>query len=608
MQYIDEKFKDLPPEVTVENIISIIRSFGIELEEKWYDSGIENCYSLSVHIKDGYPSSNGKGVTKALARASAYAEFIERLQQGLHYYKLQSFIQDPEMNLHTYAPDGKYMTEQELVNDSEWMDYLIEAYGKTLTRKKIAQQCKVFSCTNEDKILTLPYYSVFEDKYVYLPAAFIEQVYVSNGCCAGNTMEEAFVHAISEIFERNRHLNVIINGKSYPKIPNEILHKYPTVSKILKQIQQRGDYDISILDISDGCGFPVVASRIINKNNHSYLVNAAADPVLEIAIQRTLTELLQGRNIDKFNAQRSSVILNLPTDVPISSNAWNTIESSNGLYTADFFCDVKNEISINTDIHNRTSKTNKELLKYVLSVCKKLKKPVYIRNYSYLGFNSYKVIIPGYSEGNWLQLTDPISEYAFGNDLRNTMLDISSANHQQLISLLMYRKLVSNKTGKTNNFSRMAGIPLKGAPSYFLLPITLAYAAYKLGRYNEASHYCSILAENKNLDQELTAYLLCVVMYLDLKQKEISLEKIELLLLKFHKAAIANTLISHIKSGDTPFDDLVLRCNLQNCQTCQYSKNCSYYKEKELIQKVGRHYNQFVNGQDIRLFRSYFNI
>ncbi len=74
MQYIDEKFKEAKPQDTVAKIKGILDSLGIEVYETWYDSGLENCYSLTVSAKGGIPTSNGKGITKDFARASAYGE------------------------------------------------------------------------------------------------------------------------------------------------------------------------------------------------------------------------------------------------------------------------------------------------------------------------------------------------------------------------------------------------------------------------------------------------------------------------------------------------------------------------------------------------------
>ena len=139
-------------------LTSILDSVGIKLNEEWFDSGVEHCYSLRVSAPGGFPGTNGKGVTKALARASAYGEFIERLQTGLFMYKYQSLEFNKGLFLHEFAPDAKYMTKAELVENGEWMDYVIATYGGRLTRDEIADQCAMYA--GSDNVLTLPYYSI----------------------------------------------------------------------------------------------------------------------------------------------------------------------------------------------------------------------------------------------------------------------------------------------------------------------------------------------------------------------------------------------------------------------------------------------------------------
>ena len=55
MEDINIRFKDMPPEETVEKIQGILKSLGITLEEKWTDSGIENCCSVHVYVNGVYP-------------------------------------------------------------------------------------------------------------------------------------------------------------------------------------------------------------------------------------------------------------------------------------------------------------------------------------------------------------------------------------------------------------------------------------------------------------------------------------------------------------------------------------------------------------------------
>ena len=79
---LDRTFKDDSPLDTVKKIKGILKSYGIETEEKWMDSGVPYCYSLRVSVYGTVFGTNGKGVTKELALASGYGELMERLQLG----------------------------------------------------------------------------------------------------------------------------------------------------------------------------------------------------------------------------------------------------------------------------------------------------------------------------------------------------------------------------------------------------------------------------------------------------------------------------------------------------------------------------------------------
>ena len=115
MHHIDEKFKDSTPTATVEKIRGILDQLGIPVRECWNDSGIDYCNSVNLSANRGIPGYNGKGVTKDFARASAHAEFIERLQGDLLLTKFQSLKRQKEMDIQSYASDGKYMTVEELI-------------------------------------------------------------------------------------------------------------------------------------------------------------------------------------------------------------------------------------------------------------------------------------------------------------------------------------------------------------------------------------------------------------------------------------------------------------------------------------------------------------
>lgn len=601
-QFIDAKFKDRDPKETVEQIRAIFADLGVELKEKWNESNVENCYSVGVSPIKGLPHTNGKGVSPEFARASGYAEFIERIQAGIYLISYQSALRDPGMNLHTYAPDGKYMTVDELIANGDWMDHFIDSYKEqNVTRESLAEVCRACSCADDGRILTVPFYSLFEDQYVYLPIAFVGRMYSANGNCAGNTREEAWVHALSEMMERKASQKMLLSGTSAPRIPDEVLRKFPTVSNILDQVRADGNYDITVFDVSLGNGFPVVSTRIISKKNQNYHINVAADPVLEIAIQRTLTELFQGRGLDHMISQHDGRILNKITDYPVSSNVRNQLRSSDGMYTVDYFADELTCQREMADFPDNSNKSNKELLAYMLELYKQLGKPVYVRNYSYMGFHSYKFVVPGFSETNAFHLDAIIPEYALGDSVHDTFRNPTAASNEDLSWLLNYSETTNTQFSRYNTYSVNAGIPMTGAANATLCAMIRAYACYKLGKYAEAMQHTKYVMRWYTEEKD-AFYFRCVRKYLSMKQSKIAEDKIRSILYKFFQKEYPDRLYEMLDQGLTPYEDYMIRCDLVSCSDCRYRESCCYHELRELTAKVGARYSQFVNGQDRSVF------
>jgi len=589
MKYIDEKFKDEKPEITVEKIINKLKELGIELNEQWNDSKVENCCSCRVSVGDGVPGTNGKGITPAFARASAYGEFMERLQSGLFFYKYQSFENDESVYLHSFAPDKKYVTKEELLADSDWMEPICKAYN--LTKETIASACQIFNCS--DKIITLPYYSLFEDKYVYLPAMFVEHIYGANGCCAGNTREEAWVHALSEILERHSSMYVLKKGIAVPKIKREDLKDFKTVCKILDKIEEEGIYDVEVLDYSCGKKYPVIGVRIINKKTKGYLVNVGADPVFEIAVERTLTEIFQGRNIKNFTSLHTGKVLSSVSEINVIDNVFNQVETGNGLFTADFFADSNHENDIELFMDN-TNKTNKQLLIYILDKYKKMGLNIYVRNNSFLGFQCYKFVVPGFSDIKIDRIKAPILDYYFANRASKTLRNIKAANRSQLSELLMYRQMIDGLISKRENFAYLSGLPII-KNTRFLSNIHFAYAAYICNNPGFFDKYINLAIYSCDNEKDAD-YLQIIKQWVNLIQNNIDVAKAKKIIQKFSFADAYKKFSKNLEN-DNLFDDYLIKCD-NKCLECHCRDLCCYQDIRGIISVAGKEYSAFYEGQN----------
>jgi len=69
------------PEETIQKIRNILYSLAIHVYEAGWNTFSNQCFSVRLMDADfPFTSINGKGITRDFALASAYGEFMERLQ------------------------------------------------------------------------------------------------------------------------------------------------------------------------------------------------------------------------------------------------------------------------------------------------------------------------------------------------------------------------------------------------------------------------------------------------------------------------------------------------------------------------------------------------
>lgn len=586
--HIDEKFKDAAPSATLARIESILQELGFDLKEAWNDTGIEDCFGLRVSHKGKFPGTNGKGITAELARCSAYGEFMERLQSGLFFYKYQSLEDIPELFLHTYAPDKRYMTADELLEDSEWMEPITQVYG--ISKEEIAKQCEMYAASKN--ILTLPYYDLFHDKYVYLPAAFVEHVYSANGCCVGNTREEAWIHALSEIMERHCNIKQLCSDMTLPQFPEEQLMQYPTVKRILTRIRNEGCYEVDIRDCSLGMGFPVVLTTILCKKTHRYIVNVGADPILEIAIERTLTENFQGRQLAEFSSQESEHIIGHANSISRVINIRNQLETGRGTLYADFFLPSDAPCAQFPDYSHLS---NKELVHIVLDIFRNKGLTVYVRNNAFLGFPCYKFVIPGFSESRGLRLQENPQPYAIGQLAAPALRNLRKASDIAMYDVLLLYKLDQGVKSRKYYLPYLCGLPLE-LHSNTIGAVHYAYAAYRIKNYTEALLHMNAAA-GYWMEEEMRSYVKCIHRYLSLLKEGVPSEKAQRIIARLYETKDAERLAQSLATFGDPFSDLLLSCCMPNCEQCRHREQCHFVLAKEVIANAGKHYARFTDGQ-----------
>lgn len=393
-------FKETTPEKTVEKLKEILKELDIPIVEQWQEASCVDTYSLRIEIENTDVGTNGKGMTREYALASAYAEFFERFQNGLLCNSM-SLNKDSK---HTFevSPDEKILTSEEIVKEN---NALIEFYFKDrgMQDASIAEKAKAFNEANrveymlnnrDDGYLCLPFYNVKTGKIDYLPKILYQKYYGSNGMSAGNTPEEAIVQGLSEIFERVVQKRSFKEKTCFPDVPESYMKKYPEIYEMYNKLKSLDGYEVMIKDCSYGGKYPVAALIMLQKNSGRYGLKMGCHPDFGVAMERTFTEAAQGNDILEY-VNRSIVDFE-NNGVDEEDNIVNSFKIGLAQYPYQIF-GKKFDYEF-TEVKNVENMTNKEIMSEWIKEILDDGYDILIRDVSNFDFPSYHIIIPGLSE------------------------------------------------------------------------------------------------------------------------------------------------------------------------------------------------------------------
>ena len=171
---IKNKYKDDSPGNTIHRIKNILDKNSIEVVEHPWNQFGEDCFSIRIELKGIPLGTNGKGTSKLYALASAYAEFMERLQTGM---LLKENYGKKELSL--CFPDTKKFHFNEIPNK----EYLFNEFIVGCTNEEYS----VFFSNKSSDVRMVPYFNLSSGESVYLPDKLVRKCSGSNGMAAGNT-------------------------------------------------------------------------------------------------------------------------------------------------------------------------------------------------------------------------------------------------------------------------------------------------------------------------------------------------------------------------------------------------------------------------------------
>lgn len=413
--------KDAALEDSIDYFHKQLAHHHLEAEEASWLNPVPNVWS--VHIQNtNCPLcfTNGKGASKKAAYASSLGEYFERL--STHYFFSDFYLGDSRSNGEfVHYPNEKWfsITDDDQLPDGLLTKALWDFYNPN-DELQGSDLIDLQSSNQQRGICGLPFTSQRTNETVYIPVNLIANLYASNGMSAGNTKNEARVQALSEIFERYVKNKILTENLSLPEIPEEILAQYPTTVEAIKKLEQEG-FSISCFDASLGGKYPVICVILFNQKNNTCYASFGSHPNFGVALERTVTELLQGRSLndlDVFSPPSFDV-----DDVADLSNIETHFIDSSGLISWDLF----NQTNSHEFHHWNFSGSTDNEFNALLNIMLQQALDVLIMDYDHLGVYACRIIATGMSE-----IYPPedllLANNAMAIHWRDTILSLPSSN------------------------------------------------------------------------------------------------------------------------------------------------------------------------------------
>ncbi|MHA1340472.1 MAG: YcaO-like family protein, partial [Promethearchaeota archaeon] len=307
------KDKSFNPSETIEWFISVLENHFWKTPFKMAHVSFMNSpgtWSVFCGVYNKYWeifSSYGKGLTLELAMASAYGELIERIQGGYFFSK------------NPYKPMliHNYLTSKEIEKKADSKDILkLNDQFKQYLRKNCTTP-HIIDTEYHNNLRKFFVYHEFNDlinnKRIWLQRSLYQ---ITTGYSTGNSYEEAFVQAFSEIIERYSVFKILSEKIKIPTVSKDILPQ--NLQNIIAKIEEN-NIEVIVKDASLDHGFPtaivlcdfkkVPSKMTVSAFLQKYIISPGSASSFNIAIERALTEMHQSvKNLLNRNLEATKQI------------------------------------------------------------------------------------------------------------------------------------------------------------------------------------------------------------------------------------------------------------------------------------------------------------
>lgn len=542
------RYKDNNPINTIETIMNHFFDFGLTFKEfilnndDAYPSIALLCRELGVYV-------NGKGSNILFARASAYAEFYERFYNNT-YFRFNNFYPSVyNINVNSY----NYLSKEETIGNIK--EFILNNYGNEKCNDEIINVIYDYvktECVN-NKVPTIFFknskYQIFK-----VPTIVADYFIGTNGMASGNSYEEAYMQAFSEIIERKAIRDIDKENINIKKVPIEDIKSNSDrlYNKII-EIQNNTNYKIKCITLEQNYNYPIVAIFFIDTKNLTYNFKFGAHWNIYFALERCMSEILQGCNFDDKIQLKDicSTLINNKTE------SFKIFMDGRGLLSNKALIKI-----INADEFYKT-KWNCQTNKEAYDIIKNSRYNIYEKIYKTLPLVSLQLYIPEYSiirnidVNEIIKMTDKrlltkSRYYAIGNNYKEQLFIKS-------LTLL-----------KSCNNSKLSDIFDSSCPIEKQYFNKIRLKDIKLFNYFITKDYSAILSSFQN-DIEDSNYLKLLILYLEGNNKT------------FINNATINNLkdikYTVMKDINSSFERIL---NIQPCTFCEFKDSDKCINNKKI--------------------------
>ena len=421
--------KDASLESTIRTMQQKLAVRGFRLDESSWLNPVEAIWS--VHVRDQECPmlfANGKGGTKLAARASALGEFFERL--GTHYFWTHFHLGTTRANrAFVHYPQERWFAP---TDDGGWPEEMLNPELHAFYNPEGDIDGEVLVDLNSGNvargICTLPYTRLRDGVRTWFPVNIIGNLYVSNGMAAGNTLMEARSQALSEIFERNIKNRIISEGLCLPEVPEAVIARHPGIAAGIRGLREAG-FGILVRDASLGGRYPVMNVTLLHPKDQGCFASFGAHPRFEIALERALTELLQGRALEALEGFPEAGFD--MEEIKLPSNLEIHFVDSSGVISWNFLGDTPDHPFCDWNFSTTTAEDYAWLCNCIAAEGK----DIYVADFAEQGAYSCRILVPGMSE------IYPVEDLEWennsvGNRIRPALVRLPALSDEECADLL----------------------------------------------------------------------------------------------------------------------------------------------------------------------------